>query len=113
MSDGNGKGIDLARLSSLRLSHTEDLLDLSPESGAYSKTLDDGTVINITVKGGKIVKHEAHDKEGNPLRPYYVNTRPGDPGSPEARVCYSCYIKDPSWDGPGGFCVKIPCSMMF
>jgi len=112
MSDGNRSGIDLARLASLRMNDTEDLLDFNPSSGAYSKTLEDGTVINITVKNGKIVQHEARDKEGHPLRPYYVNSSPGDPGAPEARVCYACYIKDPSWDGPGGFCVKIPRYMM-
>ncbi len=51
----------------INISQTHDFLDLPRESGIYQREVENGVVHTFTVEDGKIVKHEAVNRDGKPL----------------------------------------------
>lgn len=51
----------------INISQTHDFLDLPRETGIYQREVENGVVYTFTVEEGKIVKHEAVNREGKPL----------------------------------------------
>ena len=52
----------------IKISKTHNFLDLPRETGVYHREGPDGETHTLTVKDGKVVKHEAVDSSGKALR---------------------------------------------
>jgi hypothetical protein len=102
------------------VSKTHNFLDLPRETGTYRREVANGVVYTLTVEDGKIVKHEAVDRNGKPLRTTRIRMErpsygPGyGPIGPDEPRCMFCTSGGDTW-GPGGDepheCQTVPCDM--
>jgi hypothetical protein len=84
----------------INISETHNFLDLPRETGTYRREVENGIVHTFTVEDGKIVKHEAVNREGKQLATSQIRIvadyihNPGGGGSPAIPVdspkCYYC-----------------------
>jgi hypothetical protein len=102
--------VSLAQIKSIKVSDKHDLLDVSSEAGTYSRNLENGVVLTFTVEGGKIVKHDAKDRDGKELKTFNLQMHSFD----EGRVCFVCMSlgEPPSDYGDDQICFKAPCHLM-
>jgi hypothetical protein len=92
--------------STIKISKTHDLRNLPRETGTYQREVEDGIVHTFTIKDGKVVKHEAVDREGRPLATSRIRIEAawgsGAPVyDPDTRTCYFCTSGGDTW-GAGG-----------
>ena len=78
----------LTDIRSITLSDSRYFFDIAEKDGTHSKEVEDGVVLTITIEKGKLVKHAAHDSNGNPLRTFRLQMASSYPG--EGSVCYVC-----------------------
>ena len=96
----------------INVSETHDFLDPPRETGTHRREVENGVVHTFTVEDGKMVKHEAVDRDGKPLRTSRLRMESTWDDPPTA-WCYICTNGGDTW-GPGGDdvwhqCYKAPC----
>jgi hypothetical protein len=97
---------NLAKIRSIKISET-NFLDIDSD-GTYSKKLENGHTITLTIDKGKIVKTAAQDDKGNPAKTFYLKMHSED----EGQVCYCCSGGDGTYRGGGpNWCGPIPCRL--
>jgi hypothetical protein len=103
----------LARIRSIKISDTHDLLDIPSESGSYSKELENGIVLTLTIEEGKIVKNEAKDSKGHSLKISHLKNHSVTPAE-LGPVCFVCLsLTDPPNDyGDNMVCFRASCKLM-
>jgi hypothetical protein len=101
---------DLAQIRSITISDTHDLFDIPSEATTYSKELESGIVLTITIEKGKIVRHVAKDREGKSLKTFHLQMHSIAPED-EGTVCYICYSGDGDY-GSNQRCFRIGCGWL-
>jgi len=91
----------------IRISGTHDLRNLPRETGTYQREVENGTVHTFTIEDGKVVKHEAVDRAGTPLKTSRIRIDASwNGGTPvwnhDVPQCYFCAEGGDTWGGGGG-----------
>jgi hypothetical protein len=80
----------------------------APSNGNYSKTLENGVQMSMTIENGKLVHYEAKDENGKTLKTFELKM-----SGPEDEVCFYCVTFDgnmPNDYGDNQMCFQGPCS---
>jgi len=81
----------ISELQELKLNDKPLFPKTISEDGTIEQRLDDGTVIQATVIGSRIVGYKAYDSSGKPLQVRRMRIKPGNPSTRSGTIrCYYC-----------------------